>query len=158
MSYLTILNTYEVGVIVIPILQMRKMRFAKLKQPIQDHMSMKWWILGWFLTLIVEPVLKSLSSLSLSQLKTKKALNSASFFPGHKDALWEGQTMWYWESKFIFWSSSLCRASSLQQPSSLFVDQAHSYVPLPPAPAHISKYVCSAPHFFQVSLCPSSPK
>ena len=40
-SYLTILNTYEVGVIVIPILQMRKMRFAKLKQPIQDHMSMK---------------------------------------------------------------------------------------------------------------------
>ena len=87
-TYLTILNTYEVGIIVIPILQMRKMRFAKLEQPIQDHMSMKWWILGWFLTLTVEPVLLSLSSLSLSQLKIKKALNSASFFPGHKDAFW----------------------------------------------------------------------
>lgn len=88
-SYLTILNTYEIGIIVIPILQMRKMRFAKLKQPIQNHMSMKWWILGWFLTLIVEPALLSLSSLSLSQLKIKKALNSASFFPWHKDAFWE---------------------------------------------------------------------
>ena len=51
------------------------MRFGKLKEPIQDHASVKWWILGWFLILIVEPVLLSLSSFSLSQLKIKKAFS-----------------------------------------------------------------------------------
>lgn len=134
-----------------------KMRFGKLKEPIQDHMSVKRWILGWFLILIVEPVLLSLSSLSLSQLKIKKSLQPHSF---------QGIRMHFGNDRLCDIESP----SSFSGPVACIVpppcsnqvlslwSQAHSRVSLPPAPAHVPKYVCSAPHFFQVSLCPSSPK
>lgn len=123
-----------------------KMRFGKLKEPIQDHMSVKRWILGWFLILIVEPVLLSLSSLSLSQLKIK-SLQPHSF---------QGIRMHFGndrlcdiESPSSFSGPVACIVPPPCSNQVLFVESGAQPRVSTPAPAHVSKYVCSAPCFFQ---------